>query len=409
MTTLQPTPRWANLPSHQRWLERGTGKLIRFARTAIRPDGGFHYQGVDGEPEPGKEPLCFLTARLVHASAIGLATGIPGSGRLLDHGVDSLLGVFHDPVHGGFHHDLSATREAIGRKSVYDQVQVAMAAGSAMAVAHPRGQELLDTVASALLQHAWSEDEQALPESFAADWSDSEPYRGANSNMHGVEAMLALGDVTGDRAWHERALAVAQRLIDVEARRLGWLIPEHYTADWLVDTEYNAEHPKDPFRPYGATLGHSFEWARFLLYLHQSPFLDEKPWLLEASIGLTSRALDCWGNDGVEGLVYTVDWDGDPVTRERLHWPVCEAIQTAHVLGSITADRHWERWYRRLWDHAEAHFIDARGAWINELDVDLRPSAEIWPGRPDYYHCVGAYTVPRLPTVPFMTVALARV
>ncbi len=44
-----------------------------------------------------------------------------------------------------------------------------------------------------------------LHESFAADWSTSEQYRGANATMHGVEAFLAIGDVTGSRPWHDRA------------------------------------------------------------------------------------------------------------------------------------------------------------------------------------------------------------
>src|SRR5512146_3295993 len=37
---------------------------------------------------------------------------------------------------------------------------------------------------------------------------ETEPYRGANSNMHSVEAYLAAGDATGDRVWHERALSI---------------------------------------------------------------------------------------------------------------------------------------------------------------------------------------------------------
>ena len=82
------------------------------------------------------------------------------------------------------------------------------------------------------------------------------------------------------------------------------------------------------------------------------------------------------------------------VADVRLHWPVCEGIQTTAVLLRLTGDPHWERWYRRLWDHAARWFIDERGTWLNELDDDMRQGDKVWPGRPDVYHCGGALTLP---------------
>jgi mannose/cellobiose epimerase-like protein (N-acyl-D-glucosamine 2-epimerase family) len=94
------------------------------------------------------------------------------------------------------------------------------------------------------------------------------------------------------------------------------------------------------------------------------------------------------------------------VSRLRLHWPVCEGIQACAAIDTATGGSRWEAWYRTLWDHA-SRFIDEQGTWVNELDTDLRPSGTVWPGRPDVYHCVGAYTVPTVPATPFMTLALA--
>ena len=62
--------------------------------------------------------------------------------------------------------------------------------------------------------------------------SESEPYRGANSNMHSVEAYLAAGDVTGDPVWPSRAASIADRLINDHARAHAWRIPEHYDENW---------------------------------------------------------------------------------------------------------------------------------------------------------------------------------
>jgi mannose/cellobiose epimerase-like protein (N-acyl-D-glucosamine 2-epimerase family) len=131
-------------------------------------------------------------------------------------------------------------------------------------------------------------------------------------------------------------------------------------------------------------------------------------WVLEAAAGLSRRALDSWGVDGREGLVYTVDWDAEPVSTIRLHWPVCEGIQATALLGRLTGEAEWERWYRRLWDHAATYFVDATGTWVNELDEQMQEGHAVWPGRPDVYHSAGAYMAPLLPAWPFMTVAAAQ-
>lgn len=396
-------PRWAHTPTHLAWLDDQLRRQLAFSLRTIRPEGGFFYPTATGTPQPGKEIELFLTARLTHVAAIGHLKGIPGSGRLLDHGVKSLLGGFSDPKHGGF---ISALGKPDGRKVTYDQVHVGLAAASAIAAGHPEAQALLDRVIEVIEAHLWDPKHQMLRETFAADWSDSENYRGANANMHGTEAFLAMGDATGDAIWHERALGMADRIVNVGARALDWHVPEHFDVDWNFDPEYNADAPNHPFRPYGATYGHMLEWARFLIGLHSSPVVPKTPWLLEAAEGLMQAALGGWAADGVEGIVYTVGWDHKPVSTLRMHWPVCEGIQSCAALDNVTGGDRWEAWYRVLWDHA-SRFIDANGLWVNELDSELNPSEAVWPGRPDVYHCVGAYTVTGVPTTPFMTLAVA--
>lgn len=394
---------WLQTPTHRAWLEDNIRGLLRFAIGSALPSGGFAYLDADGGPMLGRRPQLFLTARMAHVSSIGIALGIPGAGPLLDHAIDSLEGLFADDVHGGWFTD-PATPDA--RKATYDHVHVGLAAASATAVGHPGGQRLLDQVIALVDDRLWDEDAQALRESFARDWTDSEAYRGANANMHGLEAFLAIGDVTGDARWHHRGLAIAQRLVRDAAPEHAWLMPEHYDEQWRELPDYNRDQPDHPFRPFGATYGHSLEWARFLIGLHASPAQLGADWLVDAAQRLTATALeDGWAADGKEGLVYTVDWDGTPVSRLRLHWPVCEGIQACAVLLQATGDRRWESWYRRLWDHAATYFIDDRGTWINELDDDLRESGTVWPGRPDFYHSMGALAVPTAPLTPFVTLA----
>ncbi len=383
---------WLDLPTHRAWLGTGFARLLAFALPSIRPGGGFHWLDADGVLMPDRSPQLFLTARMTHVAALGVRHGIPGSGELLDHGMVSLLGLHADAEHGGWFTEPGTET----RKAAYDHVHVGLAAASAAMAGHPDAGRLLEQVAGVVDRHLWDPDAQALRESFARDWTDDEDYRGANANMHGLEAFLAMGLATGDPLWHRRGLAIATRLVDGAARERGWLLPEHFTRDWEVLPEYNHDAPTHPFRPYGATPGHSLEWARFLLALDVSPLLDDRPaWLAPAAEALARRALDgCWAIDGRPGLVYTVDWDGRPVAGLRLHWPVCEGIQATALLARRTGDDHWEHWYRRLWDHAARYFLDDRGTWRGELDERMEEGGTVWQGRPDVYHGAGALTGP---------------
>ena len=379
--------------------------MLEFVGGSIRPGGGFEYLGGDGLPMPGREPTLLLTARMTHVAALGRVLGIPGAGRLLDHGIASLTKAFHDEKQGGWF----GTLEHQGRKTAYEHVHVILAAASAVAARADGAEQLAAQAARVVEERFWREDEGALSESWSAVWDDPERYRGANANMHAVEAFLALGDAIDDDVWHERALRICERIVNRHARARDWLLPEHFDDSWSELPDYNADDPNHPFRPYGATYGHSLEWARLLCGLHASPRVATADWVLESAVALTRTALDAWGVDGREGLVYTVDWERRPVSTVRLHWPVCEGIQATAHLRTLTGDDEWEQWYRRLWDHAAAYFVRPDGSWVNELDEDFREGYAVWPGRPDVYHAAGAYLAPLLPPWPFMTVAAAAV
>ena len=103
-------------------------------------------------------------------------------------------------------------------------------------------------------------------ESYAADFTGPEDYRGINANMHTVEALLSAADVTGERRWLDRAVGIMTRAIDEFARGNDWALPEHFDVDWNPLLDYNREEPNHPFRPYGATVGHWIEWARLVLH-----------------------------------------------------------------------------------------------------------------------------------------------
>ena len=186
-------------------------------------------------------------------------------------------------------------------KTNYDHAHVLLATSSAVAAGIPGADAALAAAAAAIDEHFWSDAEGCALESWNADFTELEPYRGANSNMHSVEAYLAAGDVTGHPGWHARAGSIASHLINGHARANSWRIPEHYDENWQPLPDYNADRRNDQFRPYGTTPGHSFEWARLLLTLEAAQ-TSPPAWLLEAATALFEVAVaDAWHRDVTRG------------------------------------------------------------------------------------------------------------
>ena len=248
----------------------------------------------------------------------------------------------------------------------------------------------------------WSEAEGMVVEVWDRPWSALEEYRGANANMHSVEALLAVHDVTGSAIALGQATRIAQRLVHDAARAHGWLMPEHFTPDWQPLLDYNREEPAHPFRPYGATVGHLLEWSRLALHLRRAHGESAPAWLLDDARSLFDTAVRVgWEVDDAEGFVYTVDFAGTPVVRTRLHWVLAEGIAAACALWAATGEQQYVDWYARWWDHAERLFIDReRGSWRHELDPQNRPASTVWQGKPDVYHAYRAALLPELERSP---------
>jgi mannose/cellobiose epimerase-like protein (N-acyl-D-glucosamine 2-epimerase family) len=264
----------------------------------------------------------------------------------------------------------------------------------------PEGRPLLARAIEVVERHFWSEDEGACVESWDREWRESEAYRGANANMHMVEAFLAAGDATGDAVWSQRALRIAERLVHDVAAANDWRVVEHFDAAWTPLREYNRSEVRHPFRPFGVTPGHGLEWSRLVL---QVPGPD---WRLESAEGLFARAVaDGWDED--RGFVYTTRFDGRPAVTDRLHWVLAEGIGAAAALHAVTGAETYDRWYQTFWDFADAWFRDREhGSWRHEIDEQLRPSERTWAGKPDVYHALQATLLPRLPVTSSLAGAL---
>lgn len=372
-------------------------RLLDFATGALVESGGFGFLDVHGHFE-GDRPLeSFVTARMTYSFSIGTLLGYPDSARFAAHGVDALAGMFRDHRNGGYVVDLGP--DARGRrKAAYQHAFVVLAASAAASAGIRGGDELLDDVLGVVEEHFWSEADAALVEEWDEEFTVREDYWGSNANMHGVECLLAAYAYTRDERWRDRAAMIAGHFIDRRARRAGWLLPEHYASDWSELRDYNRDRPADEFRPYGVTVGHLFEWSRLMVEL-ASTYDEPPPWMEEAAAELYEKAVAVgWAADGNPGFVYTVDWDGVPVVRQRPHWVVAEAIAAAGTwhrrTGRLAFADDLDRWY----DYAERHLVDrVGGSWHHELDPLNRPAWTMWSGKPDVYHALHAALLPVLP------------
>lgn len=403
MSLLDPTT--PDGAEHRGWLEAETDLLLEFARGSAHPAGGFGWRDRAGGLDAERGRPLWIGCRMVHCLALGALLGREGYAAAAADGVAALATAYRDDVHGGWWSD--ADHPGQGRKEAYGHAFVILAGASATVAGIDGGRALLDEALARYLEHFW-DDEAGMPfESWAPDWTDLEDYRGGNAAMHTLEAFLAAADATGDPAWRDRAARIAGRVLSAAAA-YGDRIPEHFDAHWNVLPDYNIDSPRHPFRPYGATPGHAFEWARLLLTLDAQHEVPSS--VREGAERLAATAwADAW-DTAVGGLIYTTDMSGNPVVRERFHWVECEAMGAAWALHLVTGDDVWAQRYDAVAAWTRAYLIDPAlpGGWRAELSPTNADVQTTWTGAPDVYHALQAVLLPQLPLAPGIALALKQ-
>ncbi|MBB2987765.1 AGE family epimerase/isomerase [Terracoccus luteus] len=411
-------PAWPDRPTHVGWLEQHLLGLLRFGRRTAADGGGAHWLDDDGAPDPSRGIQTWVTSRTVHVYSLGTLLGVPGCAPVADGALAGLTGRLRDREHGGWFSSLDADGRPEGGKSAYAHAFVVLAASSATAAGRPGAEALLAEALEVFGRRFWDADAGLPVDTWDTAFSTLDGYRGINAAMHTTEAMLAaadvlavvLGDEATARTCRRRATGILSKVASWAAAN-DWRVPEHFDSQWRVQLEYNADRRDDPFKPYGATVGHGLEWARLLLHGEAAALAaGEEPQVdaLASSRALFDRAVaDGWSVDGRDGFVYTTDWSGAPVVRDRMHWVAAEATATAAALWLRTGEQAYADRYAQWWDHVATTVLDhEHGSWHHQLDADNRPSGTVWPGKADLYHAVGATLVPRLPLQPSLAVAV---
>lgn len=382
------------------FLQQIRDELLQFGHRFPSPGGASYYLGDDGTPWKDRPRETWITSRMVHVYSIGAFLGHAGSEELIDAALRGLLGELHDDVNGGWYAGRTADGGILPNKACYAHAFVILAGTSALLADRPGARELLEEALTVYDQKFWNEEEGLSCDIWNTEFTELDPYRGLNANMHTVEAFLAAADVLGSEKYRIRA----GRIIDHVARWAEsnhYRLPEHYSSDWVADLECNREKPDDQFKPYGATPGHGLEWARLITQWALSTYKDGKKAddYIALAEKLYNRAVsDAWNCDGAPGVVYTTDWEGKPIVHDRMHWTLAEAINSAAVLYHVTRKNKYARDYATFMEYLDDKVLDhENGSWFHQLDRENRVIGTVWPGKSDLYHALQAVLIPYSP------------
>lgn len=324
-----------------------TYELLKFGKGFPAPNGGSGWLNADGTLDPSHGVETWITSRMAHVYSIGAMLGYLGAGELADAALKGLTGILHDDEHGGWYPQVFADGTHAPGKVCYAHAFVILAASSALLAGRPGAKELLDEALATYDKHFWNDEIGLAVDTWNTEFTELDPYRGLNANMHTTEAFLAVADATGDNAYRVRAGRIIDHVIGW-AKHNEWRIPEHFKSDWSLDLECNVDKKDDQFKPYGATPGHGIEWARLITQWALSSFanLDGAQPYVDAAEHLFARAVaDAWNADGTVGLAYTTDWNGKPVVTDRMHWTLAESLNTSATLYAATRRGDVRNWY----------------------------------------------------------------
>ena len=388
-------------------LEREAKRLLDFARASALPSGGFGYLDGDGKVDSSKPLELWINCRMIQSFGLGHLHGLSDSKdlvELVEHGVNGLLNLFEDKNNGGFFSAITSDGKVVStEKMAYDHMFVLLAASTAKVVGVKGADELFEKIDAVIDSKFWDPQHRMMHNSWNQEFSLLDSYHGINANMHAVEALISAYEVTKDVKYRDRALSICERTMVEIVMKNDFLLPEHFDENWQVLKDFNSDRPADPFRPFGVTIGHLLEWARFVLQVKLiAPTEMKMEWADVGAKGMYEAAKKYgWGADGSDGFIYTMDWQRKPVVKERMHWVAAEAAMTSWTLHHFTGEGIYLEDYEKWWSYIDQYLIDKeKGSWFHELNARQEVSTSTWEGKPDIYHALNACLLAMYPMSP---------
>jgi mannose/cellobiose epimerase-like protein (N-acyl-D-glucosamine 2-epimerase family) len=275
---------------------------------------------------PGPPYHLVAAARLLYSFSVGaLAGGGEPCLRAADRMYRFLLSRFRDAEHGGWFWAVGDAGPAEPEKRTYGQVFAILALAT---FAHAAGQdeplELAKSTRRVLDQRAWEPAHGGYGQTFDRQWRLQGPGKRLNEQMHALEALAALVEMTDADEDAAAVYRVCELTCDRLLRPWGGIY-EFMTADWGKDRET-------------VVPGHQLEFGWLLV--HAGNRFGEQRWM---DVG--RRMIEFgWrhGWDGTCGGVYDeVDDQGRMLRDTKGSWPQCEAIVAALTMARLTGDAAW--------------------------------------------------------------------
>lgn len=220
-------------------------------------------------------------------------------------------------------------------------------------------------------------------ERFRRDWSAPDPVRTQNSQMHLVEALLALSGASGEERYLARAVELCQLMNDKLFDPKHGCLPEFFQDDW---SDFPGQRG-DPVEP-----GHQMEWAWLLLRAYA---YRPEPLFLERARQLADFALRFGWDEEFGGFVTTLTRTGEVSNPNKSAWQQCEAVLATLWLWNQTGEGSQEGSPKKYWVAFEraarycfAHVADHQhGGWFTSLDQENRPAEDQkgGPWKADYH------------------------
>ena len=367
--------------------------LVAFAsRSKARV--GFAFLRADGQADLGRPLDARISARMTHVFALAQMRGIEGASHLVSHGLAAMRGPLR-AEQGAWYAEVVPTSQdsatPVPRALLSQRAQSAMigAAAAASMLGHEGAAHLLDELDADQDRRWWDPRTGSVREEIDAASGLRSPLRRLSTNLDTAQAYLAAWEATGERVWFDRARSIL-RLVGEIAPRCGFALPDLYDEEWRP-LPASADHaPVELIRPGDTLPGLGFKAARLigqayaiLTHMGEQP----GPWMIDTATALYDRALtDGWTDEGVGGIVYTLDPAGVVASPQRMHWVVCEAASAARVLAEVVDPSRAEDLavdYARAVAWADSHVRAGMGRWIHEVAPDGSVSMLVWEGRPD--------------------------
>ena len=346
------------------------------------------------------------TTRLIYNFSQGQLLGGPAwcaeAARL---GLDFFLNHFWDKEFGGWYWQVS--REGAPRedaKATYGHAFAILALsefhrafgsttrpGSSQADLPAVADEALRMAKSTfdlLEEHVYDPVYGGYRERFRRDWSrpsgplrgrpagHPDPVRTQNSQMHIVEALLALFEASGEERYLARAVELCQLMNDKLFDHEHGCLPEFFRDDWS-DSPGERGDPVEP--------GHQMEWAWLLLLVHAH---RPEPLFLERAKQLADFALRFGWDEKFGGFVTALTRTGEVVAPNKSAWQQCEAVLATLWLWNQTGDEKYWVAFERAARYCFAHVADRQhGGWFTSLERENRPAEDQkgGPWKADYH------------------------